>query len=122
MAGRDDSFCTAGAYFFDWLFTSVGRRHTVSGKGKELQQNEKGGAIMQRLIVKNENIPGRRVEVQAQKTYETDFGAWIAELEGPEFRRACLELCSGMTNCSCENMHGEMDLDDDGKEYRIVHV
>ena len=76
---------------------------------------------MKRLIVKKDGILGRKTEVTAKKTYET-FGEWIAEVDGPDLRRACLELCRGIKNCSCENMHGETDQDDDGKEYRLVRM
>ena len=68
---------------------------------------------MKTLIVKD-NIHGRQTKVNAKTTYQTVFGKWIAEVDGSELRRACLELCNGIKNCSCENMHGEADQDDDG--------
>jgi len=74
---------------------------------------------MKTLIVK-ENILGRKTEVTAQRTYQTDFGDWIAEVDGTEIRRACFELCSGIEDCGCENLHIEADQDDDGKEYRML--
>lgn len=74
---------------------------------------------MKTLIVK-ENIHGRKTEVNAQTTYQTAFGNWIAEVDGTEIRRACLELCSGIKDCSCDNLHIEADQDDDGKEYTLA--
>lgn len=74
---------------------------------------------MKTLIVK-ENIHGRKTEVNAKTTYQTDFGKWVAEVEGSEMRRACLDLCSGIDDCTCENLHVEADLDDDGNEYTIL--
>ena len=74
---------------------------------------------MKTLIVK-ENVHGRKTEVSASTTYQTDSGKWIAEVEGAEMRRACLDLCSGIKDCSCDNLHVEADQDDDGKEYKIL--
>ena len=77
---------------------------------------------MKKLIVKKDELPGRKTEVYAKRTYETDFGTWVAEVEESELRRACLELCRGIKNCSCINLHGEAALDDDGKEYRLERI
>ena len=74
---------------------------------------------MKTLIVK-ENIHGRKTEVTAQKTYQTESGKWVAEVDGSEYRRACVDLCSGINDCTCEDLHIEADQDDDGKEYRIL--
>ena len=74
---------------------------------------------MKTLIVKD-NIHGRRTEVNAKTTYQTDFGKWIAEVDGTEIRRACFDLCDGIKDCTCEDLHIEADQDDDGKEYRIL--
>jgi len=74
---------------------------------------------MKALIVK-ENVHGRKTEVTAKTTYQTDFGNWVAEVDGAEIRRACLELCSGINDCSCEDLHIEADQDDDGKEYSML--
>ena len=76
---------------------------------------------MKTLVVTND-IHGTRAEVNAKKTYETDFGKWIAEVEGAEIRRACVELCHGIKNCTCGGLHGEAAQDDDGKEYQILTV
>lgn len=73
---------------------------------------------MKTMIVKD-NIHGRSTKVTAQKTYQTDYGEWIAEVEGKEFRRACFVLCDGIEDCTCDDLHVEADQDDDGKEYII---
>jgi hypothetical protein len=75
---------------------------------------------MKTLIIKN-NIHDTRAEVNAKTTYETDFGQWIAEVDETEIRRACLELCRGIKNCTCGS-RGEAAEDDDGKEYRILSI
>lgn len=67
-----------------------------------------------------ERVHGRQAEVQATSTYQTDSGKWVAEVEGTEFRRACFEVCHGIVDCRCEDLHIEADQDDDGKEYRIL--
>ena len=74
---------------------------------------------MKTLIV-TENIHGRKTEVQAKTTYQTDFGKWVAEVDGTEINRACFDLCNGIQGCSCTHLHIEADLDDDGKEYSLV--
>ncbi len=77
---------------------------------------------MKKLIVKNDDVLGRKTEVNAQKIYMTRSGKWVAEVNDSELDEACVELCEGVSNCSCENMHGEADKDDDGKEYRLERV
>lgn len=74
---------------------------------------------MKTLIV-TDNIHGRSTKVHAKKTYQTDFGKWIAEVEETDFRRVCSDLCRGIQDCSCDNLHVEADQDDDGKEYSIL--
>ena len=76
---------------------------------------------MKTLIVKDD-IHDTSAEVKAKTTYETAFGKWIAEVDGTEIRRACVELCSGINNCTCGNLHGQAAQDDDGKEYRILGI
>lgn len=76
---------------------------------------------MKTLRVRND-VHGRSTEVEARDTYETTLGQWVAEVNGSEFRRACVELCEGEKNCRCEDMHGQANQDDDGKEYRIKSV
>ena len=73
---------------------------------------------MKTLIVKD-NIHGRSTKVNAKTTYQTDFGKWIAEVDGTEFRHACVDLCQGIEDCTCDDLHVEADQDDDGKEYSI---
>jgi hypothetical protein len=77
---------------------------------------------MKKLIIKNDDALGRKTEVDAKKTYMTSSGRWVAEVNGSELQDACVELCTGIDNCSCENMHGEADQDDDGKEYRLERI
>ena len=67
-----------------------------------------------------ENLHGRKTKVNAKTTYQTTFGKWFAEVDGSEMRRACTDLCRGIKNCSCDNIHVEADQDDDGKEYNLV--
>lgn len=76
---------------------------------------------MKTLIVE-EKSHGRRTEVPARATYETEAGKWTAEVDDIEFRRACRELCSGIGGCDCEDLHIEADQDDDGKEYSIMRT
>lgn len=74
---------------------------------------------MKTLIVEEKNH-GRRAEVMAKTTYETDPGKWTAEVDETEFRHACRDLCGGIENCRCADLHVEADQDDDGKEYTIL--
>ena len=83
---------------------------------------QRGGNVMKRLIVKNDDVLGRKTEVNAQKTYMTRSGKWVAEVNDSELDEACVVLCEGINNYSCENMHGEADQDDEGKEYRLEHI
>lgn len=63
---------------------------------------------------------GRVTKVNAKTTYQTESGKWVAEVDEAEMRKACGDLCSGLNECSCEDLHVEADLDDDGKEYKVV--
>jgi hypothetical protein len=74
---------------------------------------------MKTLIVKD-NSHDRSTEVTARTTYQTDSGKWIAEVDETEIRRAYLELCRGIKDCTCDDLHVEADQDDDGKEYRML--
>jgi hypothetical protein len=74
---------------------------------------------MKRLIVR-ENSQGRTTEVTAKSTYEKGIGNWVAEVDESEISRACDYLCRGIEDCSCEDLHVEADLDDDGREYSVV--
>ena len=67
-----------------------------------------------------EGSRGRKTKINAATTYQTASGEWIAEVEGTEFRDACSVLCRGINGCTCENLHVQADLDDDGKEYRVL--
>ena len=73
---------------------------------------------MKTLIVKD-NIHGRETKVNATKTYQTDLGDWVAEVDVKDLRRACDILCEGIEDCTCDDLHVEADQDDDGKEYSI---
>ena len=73
---------------------------------------------MKTLRVK-ENIHGRTTKLNAKKTYQTNSGKWIAEVDGTDFRHACFDLCEGIEDCTCEDLHVDADQDDDGKEYNI---
>ena len=66
------------------------------------------------------NVRGRAKNVIAKTTYQTASGKWIAEVDGEEFHEACTDLCKGIKDCSCENLHVEADQDDDGKEYSVL--
>jgi len=67
-----------------------------------------------------EGSRGRKTKVNAKTTYKTASGEWVAEVDGTEFREACSVVCQRVKNCDCENLHVQADLDDDGKEYRVV--
>jgi hypothetical protein len=69
-----------------------------------------------------DELLGKNAEVNTKKIYETMSGKWVAEVDESEYWHACRELCAGVDKCSCEHMHGEADLDDDGKKYRLVGV
>jgi len=73
---------------------------------------------MKTLIVKD-NIHGRTTKVNARKTYQKKYGDWVAEVDETDFENACSVLCEGITNCTCDDLHVEADLDDDGTEYTI---
>ena len=67
-----------------------------------------------------EGSHGRKTKVNAQKTYRDASGEWIAVVDETEFLQACSYVCQGVKDCACENLQVEADLDDDGKEYRVV--
>ncbi len=67
-----------------------------------------------------EDSRGRKTKVNARATYQTASGEWVAEVDGAEFRQACSEVCQGVNGCVCENLHVQADLDDDGKEYKVL--
>ena len=63
---------------------------------------------------------GRQTKVNAKTTYQTTSGEWVAELDGTKFHQACSYVCQGIRDCACENLEVQADLDDDGKEYRVL--
>ena len=63
---------------------------------------------------------GRKTKVNAKTTFRTNSGEWVAEVDGTEFRQACSYVCQGVRDCACENLQIQADLDDDGKEYRVL--
>ncbi len=67
-----------------------------------------------------EDSRGRKTKINAKKTYQTTSGKWIAEVDGTEFQQACSYVCQGIKDCVCENLHVQADLDDDGKEYKVL--
>ena len=75
--------------------------------------------IKKTLIIKD-TIHGRATKVNALSTSQTKSGKWIAEMDRTEFYDACSDLCKGIKDCSCEDLHVEADQDDDGKEYTIL--
>ena len=46
-----------------------------------------------------------------------DFDQVVAE-----FRQACTYVCKGVDNCIWEKLQVQADLDDDGKEYKVVNA
>lgn len=67
-----------------------------------------------------EDSRGRKIKVSAKKTYRTASGEWVAVVDGTEFRQACSYVCQGITDCAWEKLHVQADLDDDGKEYKVL--
>jgi hypothetical protein len=74
-----------------------------------------------RTMIVREGSRGRKTRVNAKKTFQRGSGEWVALVDGAEFREACAYVCQGVENCSCEKLHVQMDLDDDGKEYKVVN-
>lgn len=63
---------------------------------------------------------GRKTTLNAKTTYQTASGEWVVEVEGAVFRQACSVVCQGVRDCACEDLQVQADLDDDGKEYRVL--
>jgi len=63
---------------------------------------------------------GRKTKVNAKATYQITSGEWVAEMDETEFRQACSYVCQGIRDCACESLQVQADLDDDGKEYRVL--
>ncbi len=67
-----------------------------------------------------ENSCGRKIKVNAKKTFRADSGEWVALVDETEFRQACTFVCQGIKDCTWETLHVQADQDDDGKEYRVM--
>ena len=67
-----------------------------------------------------EDSRGRKTKLRAKKTYRTASGEWVAVVDGTEYRQACTYVCKGIQNCVWEKLHVQADLDDDGKEYKVL--
>ena len=63
---------------------------------------------------------GRKTKVNAKATYQTTSGEWVAEVDRTEFSQACSYVCQDIRDCSCKKLQIQADLDDDGKEYRVL--
>lgn len=74
---------------------------------------------MKTMTVREESR-GRKTKVNAKKTYQTHTGEWVAVVDKTEYRRACSYVCQGVKNCVWEKLHVQADLDDDGKEYKVM--
>ncbi len=67
-----------------------------------------------------EKSSGKKTKINAKKTYRAASGEWVAVVDGTEFSQACSYVCQGVKNCIWENLHVQADLDDDGKNYKIL--
>lgn len=67
-----------------------------------------------------EKSRGKKTKVNAQKTYRDSDGDWVAVIDKVEFIQACTYVCQGIDNCSWEKLDVQVDLDDDGKNYKVV--
>lgn len=74
---------------------------------------------MKTMTVREDSL-GRKTKVKAKKTYRAPSGEWVAVVDGKEFRQACSYVCQGVENCVWEELHVQADLDDDGKEYKVI--
>ena len=72
-----------------------------------------------RTMTVREEKSGRKMTVNAKRTFQQASGQWIAEVDGSEFRQACAILCKGIEGCSCDKLHVQTIIDDDGKEYKV---
>lgn len=73
-----------------------------------------------KVMTVRETSRGRKTTINARTTYQTASGRWVAEVDGVEFRQACAFVCQGVKDCACEDLQVQADLDDDGKEYRVL--
>jgi hypothetical protein len=67
-----------------------------------------------------ETSRGKKTTLSAKRTYRNASGDWVAEVDKAEFRRACSFVCKGVKNCVWQKLNIQADLDDDGKEYKVV--
>ena len=74
---------------------------------------------MKTMTVRERSL-GRKTKVNAKTTYQTYSGEWIAVVDRAEFSEACSYVCQGVRDCAWGNLHVQADLDDDGKEYRVL--
>lgn len=63
---------------------------------------------------------GRKTTVNAQSTYQSSSGEWVAVVNRAEFTLACSYVCQGVVDCAYKNLQIQADQDDDGKEYRVL--
>lgn len=75
--------------------------------------------IMRTMTIR-ELSSGRKTTITARKTYRSRAGEWVAEVDGSEYQKACSYVCEGVDNCVYENLQVQVDIDDDGKEYKVV--
>jgi hypothetical protein len=75
---------------------------------------------MKTMTVREESR-GRKTKVNAERTYQAASGEWVAEVNRTEFLEACSYVCQGIKDCVCENLQVQADLDDDGKEYKVLN-
>lgn len=63
---------------------------------------------------------GKKITINAKKTYRDASGEWVAVVDKTEFHEACAHVCRGVKDCVWDNLQVEADQDDDGKGYRVV--
>ena len=63
---------------------------------------------------------GKKIKINAKTTFRAASGDWVAVVDETEFRKACSYVCQGVIDCAWENLQVQADLDDDGKEYKVV--
>jgi hypothetical protein len=103
-------------FFCHFLLTTIRLKLIVLTEEREI---DKGGVIMKTMTVR-EGSRGRKTKVNAKKTFRDASGEWVVVVDGTEFCQACSYVCQGIKDCVWENLHVQADLDDDGKEYRVL--
>jgi hypothetical protein len=104
-------------FFTHVLLTSIRFKLTLLIEVMAVDQKRSG--IMKTMTVREGSI-GRKTKINAKTTYQKHSGEWVAVVDKAEFREACSYVCKGVRDCAWENLHVQADLDDDGKEYRVV--